>query len=65
MVAETDALVEQREAALTWLKPQAKGHVFVSLHPQTEWTIAWEDGEDGEDDDTAEEGGDEPEAWGG
>ena len=63
LVAETDALVAQRQAALAWLKQQAKEHVFVSLHPQTEWAIASEDGANDEDAETAEEGGDEPEAW--
>ena len=49
LVAETDALVAQREAALAWLKQQTKDHVFVSLHPQTEWTITSVDGaEDGD-----------------
>jgi hypothetical protein len=60
LVAETDALVAQRQAVLAWLKQQPKEHVFVSLHPQTEWTITSEDGGDDEED-----GDDEPEAWGG
>lgn len=55
LVAETDALVAQRQAALAWLKQQKKEHVFVSPHPQTEWAITTEDGEDGE---TAENGHD-------
>jgi hypothetical protein len=63
LVAETDALVAQRKAALAWLKLQTKEHVFVSLHPQTEWTIASVDGADDAGAETAEEGSDEPEAW--
>jgi hypothetical protein len=51
--AETDALVAQRKAALAWLRQQIKPHVYVSLHPQTEWTVTSVDGaddvEDGDD----------------
>ena len=65
LVAQTDALVEQREAALAWLKQQPKDRVFVSLHPQTEWTITSVDGTDDAGAETAEEGEDEPETWGG
>ena len=61
LVAETDALVAQRQAALAWLKQQPKKHVFVSLHPQTEWTIASADGADGEDAMADED--DHPEEW--
>jgi hypothetical protein len=46
LVEQTDALVTQREAALAWLKQQPKDQVFVSLHPQTEWTITSVDGAD-------------------
>jgi hypothetical protein len=63
LAAQTDALVEQRKAALAWLKQQPKEHVFMSLHPQTEWTFASVDGADDAGAETAEEGGDEPEAW--
>jgi hypothetical protein len=49
LVAETDALVAQRQAALAWLKQQKKAQVFVSLHPQTEWAITSADeAEDGD-----------------
>jgi hypothetical protein len=63
LVEQTDALVVQRQAALAWLKQQTKEHVFVSFHPQTEWTITSEDGADDERAETAQEGSDEPEAW--
>jgi hypothetical protein len=54
LVAQTDALGVQREAALAWLKQQTKDHVFVSLHPQTEWTFAAADGADDEEDEDDE-----------
>jgi len=61
LTAETDALVVQRKAALDWLKQQTTEHVFVSLHPQSEWTITSVHGED--DDEATEDGRDEPESW--
>jgi len=56
LVEQTDALVVQRQAALAWLKLQTKEHVFVSIHPQTEWTNASADGADGETDENGDDG---------
>jgi hypothetical protein len=46
LAAQTDALVVQRLAALAWLKQQTKEHVYVSLHPETEWAMTPGDEED-------------------
>jgi hypothetical protein len=61
LTTETDALVVQRKAALDWLKRQTTEHVYVSLHPQSEWTITSVAGAD--DEEATEEGDDEPESW--